>query len=367
MITTDVLVIGAGPVGLFQAFQLGLLGLAVDVVDALPEPGGQCTALYPDKPIYDIPGMPRCTGRELTAQLLQQCLPFLPVDPSTGQRQHLHLGQVINSLNITTTENNASEHRFHLSSKQGQSWAANALILAGGVGAFEPRDWPIPDAPANASLRNVHFHLTAEASAPWAAQHVVVVGGSDDALETVLKLTQAAPAQAPAHITLLHRRDQFQAQPELEASVRSLIAQGKVSLCVGMPKAAVTDGQNMLQSLVINSPSGHDITLPLGHLLIQLGLSPKLGAISDWGLAMSRKQISVNNATCATSADGIYAVGDMASYLGKQRLIVCGFHEATLAAHACLARLRPDIQAPLQYTTTSVLLQERLGIVMPSF
>lgn len=359
VMTTDVLVIGAGPVGLFQAFQLGLLGMSVEVVDALPQPGGQCLALYPDKPIYDIPGVPRCTGRELTAQLLRQCEPFLPLDASTGQHQHVHLGHVIDSL-----QTDSSTGRFLLSSTQGASWSAKAVILAGGVGAFQPRDWSIPDAPANASFSNVHYDLpaaNASSNSTLAGQHIAVIGGTDEALETVLTLAKMPAAQAPASITLLHRRDQFQASPPLDAQVREYMQQGLIHLCVGVAKSA-NCSDDTLQSITLTGADSTDTTLALDQLFIRLGLSPKLGAISDWGLAMSRKQISVDSASCVTSVDGIYAVGDMATYTGKQRLILCGFHEATLAAHACLAKLYPEQQGPLQYTTTSALLQQRLGV-----
>jgi len=359
VMTTDVLVIGAGPVGLFQAFQLGLLGMSVEVVDALPQPGGQCVALYPDKPIYDIPGVPCCTGRELTAQLLRQCEPFLPLDASTGQYQHVHLGHVIDSLQV-----DSATGRFLLSSTQGASWSAKAVILAGGVGAFLPRDWPIPDAPANTSFSNVHYDLPladTSSNSAWAGRHIVVVGGTDEALESALVLANMPAAQAPARITLLHRRDQFQASPKLDAQVRECLQQGRIHLCVGIAKSAY-HSHDTLESITLTGADDTDKSLAFDHLVIRLGLSPKLGAISDWGLAMSRKQISVDSASFVTSVDGIYAVGDMATYTGKQRLILCGFHEATLAAHACLAKLYPDQQGPLQYTTTSALLQQRLGV-----
>jgi thioredoxin reductase (NADPH) len=358
MINTDVLVIGAGPVGLFQAFQLGLLGLSVEVVDALPQAGGQCVALYPDKPIYDIPGIPRISGLALTEQLLAQCQPFLPIDTSTGQRHHLHLGQVIDTLEVHTE----SDHSCRVSSQQGQTWQAKAVVIAGGVGAFMPRAWPIPGISAETLLSNVLHHLPAATEKPaWAGQHVVIVGGGDEALETAIQLAQLDKAYAPARITLLHRRAQFQAAPSLDEQVQALIAAGKLALCVGMPSSGeVIDDK--LNAVTLTTPEGQEATLVFDHLLIRLGLSPKLGPISDWGLAMSRKQVSVESATCATSIPGIYAVGDMAAYPGKQRLIVCGFHEATLAAHACLARIHPDQSGPLQYTTTSALLQQRLKV-----
>jgi thioredoxin reductase (NADPH) len=365
MIETDVVVIGAGPVGLFQVFQLGLLGLSCEVVDVLPEAGGQCVALYPDKPIYDIPGVPVCSGRELAAQLLTQARPFLPLDPATGRSAHLHLGQQVMALSQDATPG------FTLQTTSGQVFKARAVVIAAGAGAFVPKALPLPGLPADAPPpANLHHHLPVDGPpVPWAGQHLVVAGGGEEALQTVLDLSQASDDTRPSRITLLHRRDQFQAEPALDTAVRALITQGRVELALGVPQNvelawsdAGVNAPPALTSITVLGPDSQPRTLPLNHLLVRLGLSPKLGPLADWGLPMERKQITVDTATYGTSLQGIHAVGDINTYPGKKRLLLCGFHEATLAAHALLARLRPDEPQHLQYTTTSTLLHQRLGV-----
>lgn len=355
---TDVMVIGAGPTGLYQAFQLGLLGLSFEVVDALPMPGGQCAALYPDKPIYDIPGIPAITGADLTRQLLAQCRPFMPETPARPQR-HLHLGCVIQQVSAAL---NPAEG-FDIQGSQGQHWRSKAVIVAGGVGAFLPRDWPIPGVDEPHLLTNLHHHLPdtgATATPPWAGQHLLVVGGGDEALAAVVQLTSMPVAQAPSHVTLVHRRAQFNAAPELQAQVMALVTQGKVVIRAGVPMGAEVAGHG-LRTLTLVTPEGQQDTLPVDHLLVQMGLSPRLGPIAGWGLHMARKQLEVGSSDMATNVPGIYAVGDVCTYPGKLRLMACGFHEATLAAHACLARIAPEACGPLQYTTSSELLLQRLG------
>jgi len=376
MIETDVVVIGAGPVGLFQVFQLGLLGLRCEVIDVLPEAGGQCVALYPDKPIYDIPGVPVCTGRELAAQLLKQARPFLPVDPVTGQVAHLHLGQQVLSLSPAAPTQPAEDdsqppHRFTLQTTSGQTFKARAVVISAGAGAFVPKTLALPGLPPEGPAPvNLHHHLPIDGQrAPWAGQHVVVAGGGDEALQTVLDLTQAAEAIRPSRITLLHRRDQFQADAALVQPVRALMAQGRIELALGVPQGvelawsdAGVNAPPPLAAITLLGPDSQPRQLPLDHLLVRLGLSPKLGPLADWGLPLERKQIPVDTATCATSINGIHAVGDINTYPGKKRLLLCGFHEATLAAHALLARLYPDAPQHLQYTTTSTVLHQRLGV-----
>lgn len=361
---TDVLVIGAGPAGLYQAFQLGLLGLSFEVVDALPMAGGQCAALYPDKPIYDIPGIPAISGQALTQQLLAQCSPFMRVVPGNSDlphapREHLHLGQVIDALRPPAN----AQDTFEITSTQGLTWRSRAVVIAGGVGAFVPREWAIPGMSKLHELVNIHHHLPDPAgisSPPWAGQHVLVVGGGDDALTAVIQLANQALHQAPAHITLVHRRPQFTATQALNTQVQALMAQGKVRFLAGVPLAAHTANQHLTQ-ITLATPEGDEVTLTVGHLLVRLGLSPRLGPITQWGLDMERKQLRVNSSHMVTSTPGVHAIGDVCTYPGKLRLIACGFHEATLAAHACLARLTPQACGPLQYTTSSELLLQRLG------
>lgn len=370
MIDTDALVIGAGPVGLFQVFQLGLLGLKAEVIDVLPEPGGQCAALYPDKPIYDIPGVPLCTGRELTRQLLAQAAPFMPADgASSGKPRNLHLGQLVAELQALP-----DGAGFELVTDRAQVFRCQAVFVAAGAGAFVPKTLSLPGIDGAA---NVHHHLAldddADVPAPWAGQHLVVHGGGDEALATVVALaTQADQNTRPARLTLLHRRDQFQADAALDAQVRDLIASGTVELAVGLPQAALMaeapdvggtpPASNKLKALALLGADGQTRELPLDHLLIRLGMSPKLGPLTQWGLNLDRKQVPVSTASFQSDQPRIYAVGDINTYAGKKRLLLCGFHEATLAAHHAAAELNPDAPQHLLYTTTSSLLHERLGV-----
>lgn len=373
MIQTDALVIGAGPVGLFQAFQLGLLGLKVEVVDVLPQAGGQCIALYPDKPIYDVPGVPRCTGRELTGLLLQQASPFLPIDADTGRRQHLHLGHLIESIEA------APHGGWLVGGSGGWRCQARALVISAGAGAFVPRGLGVaalegahnvshhlPDADDTDAPDHAAGHPSAQArhpaAPPWAGQHLVVAGGGEEALSAVLAIAHAPhPEHRPARLSLLHRRDAFQAEPQQEAAVRELIAQGRVQLVIGLPQAAHREGDR-IRSLELLGADGQAHTLVLDHLLVRLGLSPKLGPLTQWGLDLERKQVRVDTATFASSQAGVHAVGDINTYPGKKRLLLCGFHEATLAAHAIATALQPDAPPHLLYTTTSPVLHQRLGV-----
>lgn len=353
VINTDTIVIGAGPVGLFQVFQLGLLGLNTHVIDALPEAGGQCVALYPDKPIYDVPGVPVCTGRELAQLLLAQAKPFLPRDPASGQITNLHLNDLVASVQPL------ADGGFEIATQQGLQFHCRAVFVAAGAGAFVPRTLNVA---ALDGAANVHYHLPeALTAAPWAGQHLVIAGGGEEALTAVEALMDAPADARPASLTLLHRRDQFQAPPEQEARVRAWIAQGQVKLALGLPSDAdLQDGRvTALQHL---GADGATHTLPLDHLLIRLGLSPKLGPLVDWGFQLDRKQVSVSPDSFQSSVKGVYAVGDINTYSGKKRLLLCGFHEATLAAHHALAQLKPDQPQHLQYTTTSALLHQRLGL-----
>ena len=355
LIETDALVVGAGPVGLFQVFQLGLLGMSAQVVDALPEPGGQCVALYPDKPIYDVPGVPACSGRELAQRLLEQASPFLPRQ-ADGQWASLHLNQRVASLQPT------GDGRFELHTDHGQQFLARAVFVAAGAGAFVPRTLKMPGL---ALAPNVHHHLpAADATPAWAGQHLVVHGGGEEAVSTVLNLLAEAPERRPARLTLLHRRDAFQVDAELDAALREQLSLGSVQLALGLPDGAEYQQERPeegLRSLRLLGADGQHHHLPLDHLLIRLGLSPKLGPLSEWGLTLERKQVAVSPDRFESSLPGVYAVGDINTYPGKKRLLLCGFHEATLAAHAAHAALHPDAPQHLLYTTTSPLLKARLG------
>ncbi|OQW89323.1 MAG: ferredoxin--NADP(+) reductase [Rhodoferax ferrireducens] len=350
MIETDALVIGAGPVGLFTVFQLGLQGIAAQVVDVLDEPGGQCAALYPDKPIYDIPAVPVCTGRELTLNLLQQVSPFQP---------GFHLSQQVSTLArqsdgrwlVGTSANTGNPQ--HL----GQLFLARTVVIAAGVGAFVPKELKLEGLAAFAG-RQLFYKLGAQ---PLAGKNVVIVGGEDDAVANAIALAQPGPQQARS-VTLVHRRDVLQASPDALAEFAALRAAGRIHFQAGQVTGIhVADDQ--LTGMLVNTPEDLTLTLPLDALLVCQGISPKLGPVAQWGLAMERKQLTVDTATFATSAPGIFAVGDVITYPGKKKLIVSGFHEATLAAFAVAALLHPDASGVLQYTTSSALLQQRLGVL----
>ena len=340
-IDTDALVIGAGPVGLFQVFELGLLEIGAHVVDSLPHAGGQCTALYADKPIYDIPGLPRCTGRELIERLQRQIAPF---------EAPLHLGQEVRTVQAQ------ADGRFLVESSAGTRWLAHAVIVAGGVGSFQPRRLKIDGISA---FEGIQLHYHAQGSA--AGQQVVVIGDGDAALEHAIHLTTPGPQQAAA-VTLMHRRDEFKAAPATFAAVQELRAAGRLQF-VAAQATGMTQSAGRLTGLVVLQPDGTPRTLALDALFVLTGLSPKLGPIADWGLALERKQLIVDTATFETGTQGIFAVGDVNTYPGKKKLILSGFHEAALAAYGVAARLRPGAPQALEYTTSSTRLHRLLKVV----
>lgn len=341
-IEADALVIGAGPVGLWQVFECGLLGLHCAVVDVLPAPGGQCHTLYADKPLYDIPGLPASTGQDLVDRLCRQIQPFAP---------SWHLGQQVVALQ------RRDDGRFALTTSEGTQLLGRCVFIAAGVGAFLPRRLPVEGLEPFEG-RQVFHHEAPPTSA--AGLHLVVAGGEDEALQRVADLCDAA--EPPASLTLLHRRDRFDgADPALAARLAALRAAGRVQVLAGQPGGLeVHDGR--LTALQVDTPEGGPIRLALDQLQVCLGLSPRLGPVADWGLAMARRQLAVDTARFETSEPGIHAVGDVVQYPGKRRLIVCGFHEATLAAFAAAERLRAS-PVLLEYTTSSKHLQQRLGVL----
>ena len=338
-IDTDALVIGAGPVGLFQAFQLGLQGIACHMVDTLPHVGGQCAELYADKPIYDIPGIPVCTGRELVERLQQQTAPFKPT---------LHLGQTIETLQAT------ADGRWSVTSQTGTTWITKTVFIAAGVGAFVPRSLPIESLQPHKG-RQVWFGT--QELPGFSGLHLLVTGDGDSALQTCLDAIGSA-----ASITLMHRREHFSASAERVQAFQTAQAAGQIRFVAGQPTGLNTAGEH-LSALLYLDTEGEEVALPCDQLVMALGLSPKLGPVAQWGLAMERKQLQVNTETFATSAPGVFAVGDINTYPGKKKLILCGFHEATLAAFGAAAYLWPQDKTLLQYTTTSTTLHKRLGLL----
>lgn len=343
IIQTDVVVVGAGPAGLFQLFQLGLQGIACHLVEALPHAGGQCAELYPHKPIYDIPGIPACTGRELVAQLQEQLRPF-PIE--------WHWGQTVQSLA------SLDDGRVKLRTQQGLCLVARAVVLALGVGAFTPR--PLKLEGVDALLNRQVFMQSHDRSAVLAQRKVVVYGGDEEAVARLLELASLPLPQRPAQLMLLHRRDVFKGSDAQLAQLQQLREANAVQVCIGQLQSLNRNEGGHLSDLGVLGADGTVFSLPLEVLLVYQGISPRLGTLEQWGLAMQQKALAVDPARFSTSLPGVYAIGDMASYPGKRKLIVCAFHEATLAAFAIAESLQ---QAPvlLQYTTTSTRLLQRLG------
>ena len=339
-IESDALVIGAGPVGLFQVFQLGLLEIKCHVIDALPYPGGQCIELYPDKPIYDIPGLPRTTGRELTANLLAQIKPF---------DTPLHLAQLVSQIQ------HLQDGRFRVETSTGEQFTVKVIIIAAGVGAFQPKLLRI-DGLAKFENSQLFYHAQPPATA---AQDLLVVGGDDSALACAVDLATQGLAKS---VTLLHRREVYQAAPELVARVHVLYEAKALRLLVGQI-TGFEEHEGRLTAAHVTTVDGQIQKVPLNTMLVFLGLSPKLGPLADWGLAMERKQLVVDTEKFATNVPGIFAVGDINSYPGKKKLILSGFHECALAAFGAAGIVYPGKNPQLEYTTSSTRLHRLLKIL----
>ena len=339
MISTDVVIVGAGPCGLFQVFELGLLGLKAEIVDSIRQPGGQCTELYPDKPIYDIPAIPVCTGDELTEGLLKQIEPF---------DYGMHLGE-----EVTAVERN-DEGSFVVGTSTGKQFHARAVIIAGGVGSFQPR---AVRAVGVEDLAEKSLHYRVKDPKVFADKKLVIFGGGDSALDWLLELSGKA-----RHITLVHRRDEYRAVDASVAKMRDLEKKGEIDVYENSKVSEFIGVDGELKAVRIANKEGESTEIPADHVLVFFGLAPKLGPIAEWGLDMNRKTINVSTETFETSEPGIYAVGDINYYPGKKKLILCGFHEAALAAFAIKQRVEPDKKVHVQYTTTSPVMHDRLGL-----
>lgn len=337
-IQTECVIVGAGPCGLFQVFELGLLGMSAHVVDALPHVGGQCAELYPDKPIYDIPAIPVCQAQELVDRLMEQIAPFAAT---------FHLDQQV------TRVDRRDDGRFTVASSAGTVFDAGAVVIAGGVGAFEPVRLKVDGADA-CEGRSLWYRV-AEPGV-HEGRDVVVLGGGDSALDWALALEGRARS-----VTLVHRSTRFRAAPASVARMEALCREGRMRFVQG--NVAAVDAQDgMLRSIDVRSSEAGDTTLELDHLLVFFGLSPKLGPIAEWGIALDKHALPVDTERFQTSVPGIFAVGDINTYPGKKKLILSGFHEAALAAFAIKKHLYPEEKVRLQYTTTSTALHERLGV-----
>jgi thioredoxin reductase (NADPH) len=351
-IETDAVIVGAGPVGLFQVFELGLLEIKAHIIDSLAYPGGQCVELYPDKPIYDIPAVPVCTGQELTDSLLKQIAPFGAT---------FHLGQEV------TLVQKREDGRFDVQTSKGTRFITKTLFIAGGVGSFQPRTLKVDGLE---KFDGSQLHYRVKNPAQFAGKNLVIVGGGDSALDWALNFVQEGPNKAES-VILVHRRDGFKAAPASVAKMKALCdayeMQFVVGQITGIEEEANGPNADQLKAVKLTGGDGVTRVMPLDQLLVFFGLSPKLGPIAEWGLGLERKQIVVDTEKFSTNIPGIFAVGDINTYPGKKKLILSGFHEAALAAFGAAPIIFPDKRIHLQYTTTSPKLHKVLGVETPVF
>mgnify|MGYP001299773221 CR=1 FL=1 len=335
MVKTDVIIIGAGPVGLFAVHQLGIKGLKSIVIDNLDKAGGQCIELYPDKPIYDIPAVPECTGEELTNSLLEQIKQFNTkffynerVDEVTQDKE---------VWNVKTNNNN--------------SFSAPNIIIAGGVGSFEPRKLSLKDAE---KFEGKSVFYSVKDKNFFKNKNITIFGGGDSALDWTLELSKFSK------INLIHRRNEFRGAPHTLSEIKKLEKDGKISIKTPCQLESI-EGDENVQSITIKYEDGKTEKIKTDTILSFFGLIMKLGPIADWGLNMDKKTIAVNSENFETNKKGIFAAGDICSYPGKLKLILSGFHEVALASVECFKRARPNEKYRFEFTTSSKNIQERLG------
>ncbi len=325
---TDIAIIGAGPVGLFAVFECGMLKMQCHVIDALDMVGGQCSALYPEKPIYDIPGHPAIEAAQLIEKLAEQAAPFAPV---------YHLGQQVTGL---VREGS----RWKLTTSTGTEIHAGAVIIAAGCGAFGPNRPPLENLAAYEG-KSVFYMVKSKQA--FAGKRVVIAGGGDSAVDWAIALQGIASS-----ISVIHRRPKFRAAPESAARLDALVAEGKVELVVPYQLAALEGEGGQLSAVVVEDLEGQIRKIPADILLPFFGLSMELGPIAEWGLALEKNTIAVQPTTMATSAPGIFAIGDVATYPNKLKLILCGFSEAAFAAHSAHKIVRPEEVLHFEYSTS---------------
>jgi thioredoxin reductase (NADPH) len=327
---TDVVIIGAGPVGLFAVFECGMVRLHCHVVDVLDDAGGQCTALYPEKPIYDIPGFPRIEAAELVVRLRAQAAAFRPV---------YHLGEQVQALEAL------SGGFWRVTTSKGTLLQAKAVIIAAGVGAFGPNRPPLPGIEAYEG-RSVFYYVTHREN--FRGKRVVIAGGGDTAVDWALSLAEIAD-----RVAVIHRRDKFRAAPESEAKLKALAGAGKVDLVVPYQLQALEGADGQLTAVIAATLDGATRRIEADALLPFFGLSMSLGPIADWQLALEHNQVAIDASTTATSRPGIFAIGDVVTYPGKLKLILTGFAEAAIAARSAYALVHPETPLHFEYSTTS--------------
>ena len=336
MIKTDVVIIGAGPTGLFCAHQLGIIGLQCEIVDNLDKIGGQCIELYPDKPIYDIPAVPKCTGEELTNNLIKQIKPF---------NFNFHLNDRVQEL---TNEND----NWIVKTTSGKKFLAPNVVIAGGVGSFEPRKFPTKSAE---KFDGTSVLYSIKDKTIFKDKSVAIFGGGDSALDWAIELSNSSK------VSLIHRRDEFRGAP---ASVQKIKELSKKSIINLFTKYSIKDvkGNGTLEEIEIKSEEGESKTIKADYVLGFFGLIMQLGPIADWGLNLDKKTIPVNTENFETNKKGIFAIGDICTYPGKLKLILSGFHEGAIAARGCFKYARPNEKYRFEFTTASNTIKDRLGV-----
>ena len=336
MIKTNVVIIGAGPTGLFAVHQLGIIGLKCEVIDNLDRAGGQCIELYPDKPIYDIPGIPECTGEELTKGLLKQIEPF---------KNNFHLNQRVEEIK---QENNL----WILKTNKGNIFSAPNIIIAGGVGSFEPRKFSLKEAE---KFEGSQIFYSVTNKTLFKNKKISIFGGGDSALDWALELSKLN------EITLIHRRNEFRGAPHTLSEIKKKEKEGKIIIKTPYNLKKIKADQ-VITEIEIEHEDGKIEQIKTDYILSFFGLIMKLGPIADWGLNINNKTIPVNTETFQTNKEGIFAIGDICMYPGKLRLILSGFHEAALAARACFKRAKPNETYRFEFTTASKSIHDRLGL-----
>ncbi|MFP4207060.1 MAG: NAD(P)/FAD-dependent oxidoreductase [Wenzhouxiangella sp.] len=337
-IQTDAVIIGAGPVGLFQVFELGLLDLKAELVDSLPQVGGQCSELYPEKPIYDIPAYPVVGAQELIDRLMEQIAPFKP---------GIHLNQQVQRFE------KREDGRFTVVTTLGTEFDAGTVIIAAGLGSFLPRRLKAKGL-EGIDPALVHYKVTDRER--FRDKRLLILGGGDSALDWSVDL-----AEITASVDLIHRRPEYRGAPATVAKVKALAKSGKIREHQGLIMQVVSE-DGALQGLEIMDLDKNKRVIEGEEILVFWGLAPDLGPIADWHLALEKKQIRVDTEKFQTSIEGVFAIGDINTYPGKKKLILSGFHEAALTAFAVQKYLHPDKRQFLQYTTTSPIMHKRLGV-----
>jgi thioredoxin reductase (NADPH) len=337
-IKTDVLIVGAGPIGLFAVFELGLLDIKAHLVDILDKVGGQCAELYPEKPIYDIPGIPFITGHGLTDALMQQIKPFGPT---------FHLGEMV------TTLEKIGDPLFRVATDRGKVFEVKSVVIAAGGGSFQPKRPPINGIEP---YENTSVFYAVRKMDAFRDKKLLIVGGGDSALDWTLNLQPIAK-----RLTLVHRRDDFRGAPDSVNKMRALVAAGAMDLKIGQV-SGLEGGDGQLSACSVKGNDGAVTRIDVDAMLPFFGLTMKLGPVADWGLKMEDELIPVDTATFETSLPGLFAIGDINTYPGKLKLILSGFHEAALMSQKAHRYVYPDKKLVFQYTTSSTNLQKKLGV-----